>query len=228
MNATVASKPKVVSNPNPSYRKAVSNPTAPLKATLMDSDSEVTKLATKSYAAKSGSGMGRYLGIAAAVVLLLGISGLAYRYAFKTTPTETPQPVQNITVDSSNTNTAHTTNTNQETKSTSQPTEQRKQQTTSTTKTNKSDSNKTQSDNTPQTSDTSSQPSQTKPSDGEGHSTNNTHDSRTPAQQPGQYPGSMTEAERQRIEAERRKQMMRRKIEMMRRRQNPPVKRPLQ
>ena len=218
-NVTVASQPNVVSNP-----------TTPLKATLMDSDSEVTKLATKSYAAKSGLGTGRYLGIAAVVVLLLGVSGLAYRYAFKTTMTETTPSAQqqNVPVDSGNTNTTQTPDTNQETKSTSQTTEHPKQQTTTSTKTNKSNSNKTQADNTSQTSDTPNQPSQTKPSDGSGHSTNDTHDPRTPP--PGQYPPGMTDAERQRIEAEKRKQIMRRKIEMMRRRQNPPppIKRPPQ
>jgi serine/threonine protein kinase len=228
MNATVTSQPQAVSNPNPSYRQVVSNPTVPLKATLMDSDSEVTKLATKSYAAKSGSGMGRYLGIAAAVVLLLGISGLAYHYAFKTVSIETTPPVQqqNVPVDSGNTNAIQTTNTAQETKSTQQTTEHPKQQTTTAKKTNNSTSNKTQGDGIAQTSDTPTQPTQ-KPSDDSGHSPDDTHDPRQPLPppgqpQPGQSPG-MTDVERLRIEAERRRQiMLRRKLEQMRRRQRPP------
>lgn len=200
---TVAMNPHGVSNPNPSF-----------SAASTQIDSEVTKIATHT-PTKSRSGMSRYFAVAAAVVLLLVGSGLAYRYAFKTTETKSfgQEEIQNVTVGTPNTN-AQIETTNQDankdttsTNNSSQKTEQqRKQQTSSTNKT-KDESGNTATPPQPPPA----QPNQTTINDG-------AHDPNAPVQQRGKYPDGLTDAERQRIEAARQKQIEEKQKEMIRRR----------
>lgn len=200
-NETVAMYPQVVSNPSPSFNAASTQ-----------IDSEVTKIATH-IPTKSSWGKSRYFAVAAAVVLLLVGSGLAYRYAFKTTETNTSgQEIQNVTVDAPNTN-AQIETTNQDASkdttsinSSSQKTEQRKQQTSSTNKTKDENGNTATPPQPPP-----AQPNQTTNNDG-------AHDPNTPVQQRGKYPDGLTDAERQRIEAARQKQIEEKQREIIRRR----------
>lgn len=200
-NETVAMYPQVVSNPSPSFNAASTQ-----------IDSEVTKIATH-IPTKSSWGKSRYLAFAAAVVLLLVGSGLAYRYAFKTTETNTSgQEIQNVTVDAPNTN-AQIETTNQDASkdttsinNSSQKTEQRKQQTSSTNKTKDENGNTATPPQPPP-----AQPNQTTNNDG-------VHDPNAPVQQRGKYPDGLTDAERQRIEAARQKQIEEKQREIIRRR----------
>lgn len=211
-NETVAMYPQVDSNPSPFLNKASTQ-----------IDSEVTKIATH-IPTQSRSGKSRYMAVAAAVVLLLVGSGLAYRYAFKA-ETKPSEQIKNVTVDTLNAN-AQIETANQDkdkdmtsTNKPSQTTEQRKQ-TSQTSSTNKTKDESGNTATSPQPSPPA-QPSQTTQEDG-------AHEPNTPIPQRGKYPGTLTDAERKRIEAERQKQIeqkqkeiMRRKIEQMRRKRPP-------
>jgi hypothetical protein len=220
-NETVAMNPQVISNPTPL-----------LNATATQMDSEVTKLATKVPSQKSSNAI-RYVGIAASVILLLTVSTLAYRYAFKNVQRD--NALQNINAEQNNINTSQlpevvNQNANTDTPQTntsSQSNEQQRKQTpqTSSTKTNNKSSGDNKSEEATQSPQTPKTPNQT--ADDE-HPTNPPPDTRRPAPE-GQYPSNMTEAERRRIEQMRRRQMeemRRRKIEQMKRRQIPPQQRP--
>lgn len=209
-NMTAATNPQIVSNPNPSLNK-----------TSAETDSEVTKIATQVHAQTVRSGMSRYLGIAAVVVLLLGASALAYRYALKQTQTEIPVQTQNPASNQNNanvempvadTNTNHNNNTQEESSGkepATQPTDARKQQTSST-------GNKTNNKNA------NTQSTQTTNSNND-NSTTETRDTRTTTttQQTAPYPNTMTEEERRRRMEIKQRQLERRRMEQLRRRQIP-------
>lgn len=214
-NITVASHPQIISNPNHSSNK-----------TIVETDSEVTKIATQVSSQTGRKGMSRYIGIAAVVVLLLGASALAYRYALKQrTQTETPVQTQNpagnqdnanvaIPVADANTNHSNDTQENSSKKEpATQTTNTRKQQTASAeNKTSNKNSNTTQS---------------TQANNNGDHSTTGTHDTRTTTttQQTAPYPDTMTEEERRRRMELKQRQIERRRMERLRRGQIPPTPR---
>ena len=216
LNPTIAPNPQVVSNPNPMR-----------VATVASTDSVVTKIATTSHEQKSGKA--RYIGIAACIVLLFGVSGLAYRFAFKQNVPGDTTPVQQITIpnDQPNTNvaTGPVTNENQNTQQTTtvkpqtQP-ERHKQQTASTNKT----SNGEQTAETPTKTQTTS--TTTTADDGHAEASANASDGQIPTRQTKPYPNAPAEIQRRQMDAEMKRRLKRRMMEEMRRKQPPPYFRP--
>ncbi len=210
--ATVAMNQKVDSTPKPFLAK-----------TQAQTDSEVTVVAQPQKSqTDSGMNRNRYIGIAAGIILLLGISAVAYRYAYKSAQTETPVNQVNTVVTptdpNTNSNTETTTQTNQDTEAnkTSEQTGQNKPQNPQKpSKDDEKETSKPKPEGSTQTPETPKQPSAG--GDDEGHSEN-------PSESPTQT-GKMSESER--IEVERRQKEMQRRamkkrLEQMRRRQLPP------
>jgi serine/threonine protein kinase len=217
LNPTIAPNPQMVSNPNPMR-----------VATIAETDSVVTKIASVHHAKRSGAA--RYIGIAACILLLLGVSGLAYRYTFKQNDTGDTVPVQQVTIPNSQPSanvvvepaTNENQNENQQVQQTTTvkpqaQTEQRKQQTTSANKTSSGEENS----ETSTQQQTSSTPTQTTTSDGHGEASANTSNTKTPVQQQPTYPNAQTELQRRQREAEMKRRFKRRVVEEMRRRPPP-------